>query len=216
MAYPRLDVTGLNTLLTRLVTDGDTRWAKKTDLASASANGLMSSADFTKLSGIETGAQVNVLESITVNGSVLPVAGKNVSMTVPTKTSDLTNDSDYQTGTEVDAAIASAITAAYKPAGTKTVAELVSALLIADNLGNVYNMTDAGTTTADFIEGAGKPIRIGDNVGICDFGTGGTHDYKFDLLSGFVDTSDFVTTGDMTTIDNATIISAVDTAFGIS
>ena len=216
MAYPRLDVTGLNTLLTRLVTDGDTRWAKKTDLASASANGLMSSADFTKLSGIETGAQVNVLESVTVNGSVLPVAGKNVSITVPTKTSDLTNDSDYQTGTEVDAAIASAITAAYKPAGTKTVAELVSALLIADNLGNVYNMTDAGTTTADFIEGAGKPIRIGDNVGICDIGTGGTHDYKFDLLSGFVDTSDFVTTGDMTTIDNATIISAVDTAFGIS
>lgn len=216
MAYPRLDSTGLTTLLTRLVTDGDTRWAKKSDLASASANGLMSKEDFSKLSGIETGAQVNVLESITVNGSAIPVAGKNASFNVPTKVSDLTNDADYQTGQEVDDAIAAAITAAYKPAGTKTVAELVSALLIADNLGNVYNMTDAGTTTADFIEGAGKPIRIGDNVGICDVGTGGTHSYKFDLLSGFVDTSNFVTTDDMTTISDADINAAVDSAFGIS
>ena len=49
-------------------------------------------------------------------------------------------------------------------------------------------MTDAGTTTADFIDGAGKPIRIGDNVGVAKVG----NDYKFDLLSGFVDTSTFI------------------------
>ena len=216
MAYPRLDSTGLTTLLTRLVTDGDGRWTKKTDLASASANGLMSSSDFTKLSGIETGAEVNVLESVTVNGSILPIASKNVSLTVPTKTSDITNDSDYQTGTEVQNAIASAVSAAYKPAGTKAASELLPALLVEANLGNVYNITQAGTTTSDFIEGAGKPIRVGDNVGICDVGTSSSPDYKFDLLSGFVDTSDFVTSDDMTTISDADINSAVDTAFGVS
>lgn len=216
MAYPRLDSTGLTTLLTRLVTDGDGRWAKKTDLASASADGLMSSSDFTKLSGIETGAEVNVLESITVNGSILPIASKNVSLNVPTKTSDITNDSDYQTGTEVQNAIASAVSAAYKPAGIMAASELLPALLVEANLGNVYNITQAGTTTSDFVEGAGKPIRVGDNVGICNVGTSSSPDYKFDLLSGFIDTSDFVTADDMTTISDADINSAVDTAFGVS
>ena len=95
---------------------------------------------------------------------------------------------DLPTGDAVDSAIKSRISGAYHHAGTKTVAELTSALLVAANDGNVYNMTDAGTTTADFIEGAGKPIRIGDNVGVAKVG----NDYKFDLLSGFVDTSTFV------------------------
>lgn len=80
----------------------------------------------------------------------------------------------------------------YHPAGTKTCAELVSSLLIEDNLGDVYNITDSGYTTADFIEGAGKPIYAGDNVSIADFGTGGQHVYKFDLLAGIIDLSNYV------------------------
>lgn len=95
---------------------------------------------------------------------------------------------DLPTGGAVKTAIDNAVSSAYHAAGTKTVADLTNALLVAANEGNVYNMTDAGTTTADFIEGAGKPIRIGDNVGVAKVGS----DYKFDLLSGFVDTSTFV------------------------
>lgn len=74
----------------------------------------------------------------------------------------------------------------YKPAGDKTSAELISSLLVVGNLGNVYNITTAGTTTADFVGGAGNPISIGDNVAIVDVGSG---TYKFDLLGGFVDLS---------------------------
>jgi len=74
----------------------------------------------------------------------------------------------------------------YKPAGDKTSAELISSLLVVENLGNVYNITTAGTTTADFVGGAGNPISIGDNVVIVDVGSG---TYKFDLLGGFVDLS---------------------------
>ena len=67
-------------------------------------------AEKTKLSGIETGADVNVIESVKVNGSALtPDANKAVNVTVPTQVSDLTNDEDYQTGTEVAASIAAAI-----------------------------------------------------------------------------------------------------------
>lgn len=51
--------------------------------------------DKTKLNGIESGAQVNKLESIKVNGSVQPIANKSVDISVPTKTSDLSNDSGY-------------------------------------------------------------------------------------------------------------------------
>ena len=84
----------------------------------------------------------------------------------------------------IDAAVASA----YHHAGTKTVAQLTHDLLIATNEGNVYNITDSGTTTSDFIEGIGKQIDAGDNVGICKVG----NVYMFDLLSGLEDTSIFV------------------------
>lgn len=109
-------------------------------------------------------------------------AGKDSTSSVTAGSTDL-----VEAGAVKDA-IDSALSSAYKPAGTKTCAELTNALLVAANKGNVYNMTDAGTTTADFLEGAGKPIRVGDNVGICE-PTSGT--FKFDLLSGFVDSSGF-------------------------
>jgi Cu/Ag efflux protein CusF len=49
-------------------------------------------ADVTKLSGIAAGAQVNVIESVQQNGTALTITNKAVNVTVPTKTSDLTND----------------------------------------------------------------------------------------------------------------------------
>ena len=49
----------------------------------------------TKLNGIENEAQVNVLESISINGSPTVISGnKNVDITIPTKTSDLINDGE--------------------------------------------------------------------------------------------------------------------------
>jgi len=61
----------------------------------------LSTNDFTdalknKLDGIETGAQVNKLEKIFVNGNEQTIfPGKKVDISVPTKTSDITNDSGY-------------------------------------------------------------------------------------------------------------------------
>ena len=89
----------------------------------------------------------------------------------------------------VKSAIDSAVSKCYHHAGTKTVAQLTHDLLVAANEGNVYEMTDSGTTTSDFIEGMGRPIKEGDNVGIARVSEGV---YKFDLLSGFVDTTNFV------------------------
>lgn len=73
--------------------------------ATQSADGLMSSTDkqnldnaVQKLSGIDAGADVNVIETIKVNNSALtPDSNKAVNITVPTKVGDLTNDSGFIT-----------------------------------------------------------------------------------------------------------------------
>lgn len=104
------------------------------------------------------------------------------------------DNTKFPTEAAVRTAIDSAVSSAYHAAGTKTVAQLTSSLLVSANEGDVYNITDSGTTTSDFIEGAGHPISVGDNVVVCDVG-GGV--YKFDLLSGFVDLTNYLTkTGD--------------------
>ena len=51
----------------------------------------------TKLEGVDTGAQVNVIESVKVNGTALSVTNKAVDVTVPTKLTDLTNDGNFVT-----------------------------------------------------------------------------------------------------------------------
>ena len=62
-----------------------------------------------KLDGIADGAQVNVIETVKVNGTaVTPGSNKDVDITVPTKVSDLTNDSKFQTEAEVAATVAAA------------------------------------------------------------------------------------------------------------
>ena len=61
-----------------------------------------------KLAGIANGAQANVIETIAVNGANQPVSEKKVNITVPTAVSNLTNDSGFQTATQVNSAISSA------------------------------------------------------------------------------------------------------------
>ena len=52
-----------------------------------------------------TNAQANVIENIKVNGTAQTVTNKAVNITVPTKVSALTNDSGYQTSSQVESAI---------------------------------------------------------------------------------------------------------------
>lgn len=49
-----------------------------------------------------TNAQANVIESVKVNGTALSVSSKAVNVTVPTKTSELTNDSSFTTMSAVE------------------------------------------------------------------------------------------------------------------
>ena len=55
------------------------------------------STDKAKLTGIAAGAQVNVVETVKVNGTKAEPTDKAVDITVPTKVSDLTNDTGFIT-----------------------------------------------------------------------------------------------------------------------
>lgn len=67
------------------------------------------SAEKTKLLGVEDFSQVNVIETVKVNNTALTPSSKAVNITVPTSVSELVNDSDYQTSSQVNSAISDAI-----------------------------------------------------------------------------------------------------------
>lgn len=113
--------------------DGLSHFKAKTDaeyVAKETGKGLSTedytSAEKTKLTGIETGAEVNVIESVVVNGTTATIsnktasvtitagaidsisvngtpqtidANKNVNITVPVDTGDLTNNAGFITNT---------------------------------------------------------------------------------------------------------------------
>lgn len=126
-------------------------------------------------------------------------AQKVDSISVPTKVSQLQNDSKYQTESQVTSAINAKVSSVYKPGGSIAFASLPE--LSASVLGMVYNVTDAFTTTADFVDGSGKKYPAGTNVVVVDAGSGS---YKFDVLAGFVDLSGYATTSAM----NSAIVTA--------
>ena len=71
-------------------------------------------AEKNKLTGIAENAQVNIIEAIEVNGNTQTVTDKVINITVPTKTSDLVNNSNYVTGEEVNEAVERLATAETK------------------------------------------------------------------------------------------------------
>lgn len=151
----------------------------------ASGTGIQFIASYTQdANGVSTVTKKSVRTASTSQTGVVQLAD--------TIGATETDNTKAATPKSVRDAINGAVSHAYHAAGTKAVADLKNTLLVAANEGCVYNITDSGTTTSDFIEGAGKPIRSGDNVGICAVDNGGTTVYKFDLLSGFVDLSNYI------------------------
>lgn len=89
--------------------------------------------------------------------------------------------------------ITTEISKVYKPSGNIAPTELVSSLLVAANVGKVYNLTGEATTTADWVEGAGQTIKAGTDVGIVAVDNSGTTEYKFNAFAGHIDLSNYKT-----------------------
>ena len=65
-------------------------------------------------------------------------------------------------------AVDNKLSSVYKVKGSLAFSSLTSSLLVKAHEGNVYNITDAFTTTSDFVEGAGKKHSAGSNVVIVE------------------------------------------------
>ena len=140
MIYNYLDKTGL-ALVWEKVKNALSGKVDKVDGKGLSTNDY-TSEEKTKLSGIASGSQVNVLEGIQRNGNTVNITNKIANITVPTATSDLTNDSGFVTSSDVDTAISAAMTTVMNYKGTKaTVADLPST---GNVKGDVWHVTANG------------------------------------------------------------------------
>lgn len=101
------------------------------------------------------------------------------------------NVSNVYTQTQTDAKIAAAISSTYKPSGSVEFASLP--IPSADNLGNVYNVTDAFTAGPTFIPSEqDQKYPTDTNVAVVEV----DGSYYFDALSGFVDLTGYLTTAE--------------------
>lgn len=67
-------------------------------------------AEKNKLNDVASGAQVNIIETVKVNNTALTPSSKAVNITVPTKTSDITNDSGFITTADIPEGAAASTT----------------------------------------------------------------------------------------------------------
>jgi len=78
-----------------------------------------------------------------------------------------------------------ALPSAIVPKGSKAFSGLTpNTDLAAANVGFMWNITDAFTTTSDFAEGAGHSIPAGANVYVANVGTAAEPSYKYDIFQG--------------------------------
>ena len=97
-----------------------------------------------------------------------------------------------------------AIPSAIIPKGTRTFSQLAPATdLVAGCLGFMWNISDAFTTTADFVEGAGKAVAAGSNVYVVNVGTAAEPSYKYDIFAGPIDLSGYALKSEMAIADVA-------------
>lgn len=146
----------------------------------------------------------DTLISPSTGNSLTTASGKLYVSPIPTKTSDLTNDgSDGSHQFATEQYVDNKLAGVYTPAGSVAFASLPSPS--ASNLGYVYNVTDAFTTTADFVEGAGNSYPAGTNVVVVNTAASGQSPvYKYDVLAGFVDVSGFLQTSKVVTGETLT------------
>lgn len=81
---------------------------KTYNVATSEEAGLLSSANLNKINSIDEGAEKNVITKIKRNGTLVNVSNKEVDITVPTKYSELVNDKDLVSTTQVKKLISEA------------------------------------------------------------------------------------------------------------
>ena len=145
--------------------------------------------DTSTVEGLSQTVGQHTTQISTLNEQMTTVQGDIT--TINSTLADKANSADVYTKQQTEDKISAAISSVYKPAGSTTFAALPAPA--ANVLGNVYNVTDAFTTTDQFVEGVGKSYPAGTNVAVVLVG----EEYKYDVLSGMVDLSNYSTTDEI-------------------
>lgn len=101
--------TKVKTLLAGKVNTEDGKGLSTNDLTNSLKANYDAAYDHSQAAHAPSNAQANVLESVKLNGVPLQITDKAVNVTVPTKVSDLTNNSKFQTDTQVSESISTAL-----------------------------------------------------------------------------------------------------------
>ena len=139
------------------------------------------------------------------------VAASSAITTINTAISNLQNDKADKTDLD-DYVTKADVSSAYKAGGSKSASFLATAPT-ANLLGYVYNITEDFTATADFVEGIGKKYPAGTNVVVIEVPGQTENDpatYFYDVLAGFIDTSEFLTEEDIPMATEADIQAIID------
>ena len=109
---------------------------------------LTNDGDGTSNFATESYVQTNggKIDTISVNGTQQTITNKNVDITVPTQVSDLTNDSGFQTASDVQTAINTAVSSAFTYKGSVATESALPAS--GNKTGDVYDVLDTGMNYA--------------------------------------------------------------------
>lgn len=136
-----LSLDGLYYLWSLIKARLDLKQTAISDLETIRSNASTGAGLATKVAGIEEGAQVNVIETITYGGSALTVSNKTVAIPQPDLTGYLTA-SDVYTKTQIDSKLTSAM---HYKGSVSTYSNLPSS---GNEVGDFYNVTATGANYA--------------------------------------------------------------------
>ena len=154
-----------------------------TDASYVHTDNNYTTAEKTKLSNVESGAEVNIIETVSVNGTQQTVTNKGVNISVPTNTNQLTNGAGFQTSSDVQSAISAALSDV-----TGFSFEVVQALPASGEVGVIYLIAHSHDTN----DGYDEYIWVNnafEKLGHADVD-----------LSGFVETTDVISNNEIDTI----------------
>lgn len=149
-------------------------------------NGMMVTTESGSTQLASTGyvdANGGKIDTISVNGTQQTITNKNVDITVPTKVSDLTNDSNFQTDTQVASTVSTSLANSGNPYQTQTdVASAISqavtsAYIYKGSVATIQDLPATGQTTGDVYDVQATGVNYAWNGTV------------WDALGSYVDTS---------------------------
>lgn len=179
----------------------------KTTVGDSNSGLVKKVADLEKATGSGSGGLADLNTRLTTAEEEIDTLQTNVA----TLQNDKANKSDVYTKSEVynknetysKDEVDSKLSSAYKAQGSKTANQLTSPLLAAANEGYVYNLSDKLEITEAnkslFVENVKSSYPAGTNVVVVKVGSA----YKFDVIAGFVDLTEYAKTADQQVITDA-------------